>query len=132
MFSLQSPVMIVFETAGSQHSIQRDHERMPERTFPRTSKRKFDGKDGGASIEFHIANGNSVASSRRRKTSRTLPPLQKQLQLHRVGGEYELAHVPLPQLHHQGEVLIRVRSIGLNPIDWKAAYDSHQLVLAEC
>lgn len=47
-------------------------------------------------------------------------PYQRQLQVHKVGGEYELAEAPIPEFRYEGEVLLEVLSIGLNPIDWKA------------
>lgn len=46
---------------------------------------------------------------------------QLQLQLHRVGGSYELVESAIPSLEHPGELLIQVQAIGLNPIDWKSA-----------
>lgn len=83
-------------------------------------KRKLEDEDtavdrNGTAVEHSTRQGH------RKKRLRTLPLSQKQLQLHRVGGEYEIAKVPLPKLDDTGEVLIRVESIGLNPIDWKAA-----------
>ncbi|SPQ24296.1 8ab1ba10-45ee-4f2b-939b-24e87a13223c [Thermothielavioides terrestris] len=43
------------------------------------------------------------------------------LLLHGARQPYELTDShPVPELHHDGELLVRTQVIGLNPIDWKA------------
>lgn len=50
-----------------------------------------------------------------------LPTRQHQLQLHAVGQEFKLFEdAALPELTRDDEILVRVSTIGLNPIDWKA------------
>jgi len=49
-----------------------------------------------------------------------LPTKQQQLQLHAIKQPYELCHSQIHSLHHDGEVLIEVFYIGLNPVDWKS------------
>ncbi|KAF1981106.1 GroES-like protein [Aulographum hederae CBS 113979] len=57
-------------------------------------------------------------SSASKESSRT----QRQLQLHGIGLPYELTEAcKVPALQHKDEVLIEVKAISLNPIDWKSA-----------
>jgi hypothetical protein len=52
-----------------------------------------------------------------------VPRKQTQLLLHAVKQPYEVtAARDVPELK-AGELLVRVEAIGLNPIDWKSAYD---------
>ncbi|AEO68433.1 uncharacterized protein THITE_52820 [Thermothielavioides terrestris NRRL 8126] len=50
-----------------------------------------------------------------------IPETQTVLLLHGARQPYELTDShPVPELHHDGELLVRTQVIGLNPIDWKA------------
>ncbi|KAF2095397.1 GroES-like protein [Rhizodiscina lignyota] len=93
-------------------------------TLQHGSKRKFEGEDQAPEEDTEtpaVRPSRPHVKNHRRKRPRVLPSSQKQLQLHHVGGDYEIETVPLPALHHPEELLIEVKSIGLNPIDWKAA-----------
>lgn len=54
-------------------------------------------------------------------TSQLLSISQSQLQLHAVGQEFDLVEsIALPVLTKSHEILVQVKTVGLNPIDWKA------------
>ena len=52
-----------------------------------------------------------------------LPSMQTQLLLHQPRSPYEtFSKGGVPELR-PGELLVQIEAIGLNPIDWKSAYD---------
>ena len=54
-------------------------------------------------------------------TSSQIPDKQRALLLHGPHQEYKLTdQYPVPVVVADHELLVRVRAIGLNPIDWKA------------
>lgn len=51
--------------------------------------------------------------------SLSLPSTQRALRVHQQGGQWQLdTNVPVPQVK-ENQVLVKVKAVGLNPVDWK-------------
>ncbi|KAF2448292.1 GroES-like protein [Karstenula rhodostoma CBS 690.94] len=63
----------------------------------------------------------ATADYQRRSEELSVPDSQSALLLHAIRTPYEIksGHT-IPSIQHDHELLIRVNSVGLNPIDWKA------------
>ncbi|GAA5849016.1 hypothetical protein JCM3766R1_005427 [Sporobolomyces carnicolor] len=48
-----------------------------------------------------------------------LPTTQSCLLVHGPRQKYQLSSIPVPEIHSDDEVLVRIEAIGLNPVDWK-------------
>ena len=76
----------------------------------------------GSTIVEKSSSRDHLHSSDNTQDSPALPPdsRQEQLLLHAPKQEYVLVKDgPIPQLQDDREMLIEVKVVGLNPIDWK-------------
>jgi hypothetical protein len=65
--------------------------------------------------------GDAPLSSSNLQIMGSVPQLQNVLLLRQPRTPYEVVEgYPVPELGKEGEVLVQLAAIGLNPIDWKA------------
>ncbi|KAH8845336.1 hypothetical protein MCOR27_007660 [Pyricularia oryzae] len=86
--------------------------------------RRFSVKNGKRKPQAHGADGRLALASNAEETAdqtARVPELQTVLLLHQPRQPYTVTpDYPVPELRGDDEVLIKVHTIGLNPLDWKA------------
>lgn len=98
-----------------------------DRTYDKDGKRVTESEDSDSAFEratpkqISSTNTTIVPDEGQIPVNPAAEPRRnKQLQLHKVGTQYQLEDADVPLVRQPGEVLIEVQAIGLNPIDWKS------------